>query len=181
MLCSLNYRNSPAANQLTVSKIATGLRRICRLHYQVSVLAFPFSPVPRSGFCMGKLESIRVVYGKSTICYQGHVRIGRTLYHGARLWNDLLWNDLLWNFLLWNFLLWNDLLWNDLLWNNSFRPFSGRHCYCVLILLYSSYLLTITPYSPLLPDNASRTLYQISIPGICLHNVVDTKGMQGDA
>ena len=71
-----------------MSRKATELRRICRLHYQGSILVFPFSPVPRSGFYTGKLESIRVVYGKSRICYQGHVRIGRTLYHGARLWND---------------------------------------------------------------------------------------------
>ena len=146
---------------------------ICKLHYQVSVLVFPFSLSPRSGFCTGKLESIRIVYGKNKICYQGHVRAtqflsgsctdkrgfirvlygkpqhyqdhvrksrihyqdhvraGRALYHGARLWNDLLWNDLLWNDLLWNVLLWNVLLWNDLLWNDSFQPFSRHHFYCV--------------------------------------------------
>ena len=119
-----------------------------------------------SGFCTGKLESIRVVYGKSTICYQGHVRVGRTLYHGARLWNVLLWNVLLWIV----------LLWNDLLWNDSFRPFSERHFYCVYFILYSSYLLTITPCSPILSDNTSHTLYQISLPGICQYNVNDTRG-----
>ena len=74
----------------------------------------------------------------------------------------LLWNDLLWNVLLWNVLLWNVLLWND-----SFRPFSERHFYCVRNRLYSFYLQSISSYSPLLPDNASHTLYQISLPGIC--------------
>ena len=44
--------------------------------------------LPLSGLCKENHSIIRVVYGKSRICYQGHVRIGRTLYHGARLWND---------------------------------------------------------------------------------------------
>ena len=116
---------SPAANQLTVSRKATGLRSIMKTSL--------------SGFCTGKSESIRVVYGKSRIyyqgyvqatqlfsgactdkrgfirflygqiriyqdhvrkrriCYQDHVRVGRTLYHGDRLWNDLLCHDLLWD------------------------------------------------------------------------------------
>ena len=62
-----------------MSRKATGLRSICRLHYQVSVLVFPFSLSPRSGFCTGKLESIRVVYGKSRICYQGYVQATQLL------------------------------------------------------------------------------------------------------